>query len=88
MEGFQNVAVTRQDNQLMIHWQGENLGEVKVYQSATPDFTESTGWLVGSTEQSSYTRHCSHRNGHIFYWWRRTAHASEWQSGLFPWTVW
>ena len=55
MEGFQNVAVTRQDNQLMIHWQGENLGEVKVYQSATPDFTESTGWLVGSTEQSSYT---------------------------------
>ena len=46
MEGFQNVAVTRQDNQLMIHWQGENLGEVKVYQSATPDFTESTGWLL------------------------------------------
>lgn len=55
MSGFEKVCVTRQDNQLMISWQGEDLGAVQVYQAFVPDVSADEDYLLGVTEQSSYT---------------------------------
>lgn len=55
MSGFEKVCVTRQDNQLMISWQGEDLGTVQVYQAFVPDVSENEDYLLGVTEQNSYT---------------------------------
>ena len=46
MEGFINASVKRQDEQLVITWEGEGLGNVAVYMSEDPDFTESEAAFV------------------------------------------
>ena len=41
MEGFKQAEVKRQDGLLTISWDGDNLGVVKIYQSANPDAVEA-----------------------------------------------
>ena len=55
MSGFEKVCVTRQENQLMISWQGEGLGAVQVYQAFVPDVSEDKDYLRGAAERYSCT---------------------------------
>ena len=54
MEGFINASVKRQDEQLVITWEGEGLGNVAVYMSEDPDFTESEAALIGTASGNEY----------------------------------
>lgn len=50
MEGFKEAIVTRENGQMKITYQGENLGNVKVYRSLSPDFSEAEGQLVAESD--------------------------------------
>lgn len=54
MEGFLNVTVKRQEEQLLLHWEGESLGEVAIYMSEDPDFTESAATLLATVVGNDY----------------------------------
>lgn len=54
MEGFMNASVKRQDAQLVLTWAGEALGNVAVYMSEDPDFTESEATLIGNTSDGTF----------------------------------
>ena len=54
MEGFINASVKRQDEQLVITWEGEGLGNVAVYMSEDPDFTESEAAFVANVDGNEY----------------------------------
>ncbi len=54
MEGFMNAAVKREEELLVITWEGSNLDTVSVYMAEDPDFTESDATFVGSTAENQY----------------------------------
>lgn len=54
MEGFIKASVKRQEEQLVITWEGEGLGNVAVYMSEDPDFTESEATLIGNAAGNEY----------------------------------
>ena len=54
MEGFIKASVKRQEEQLLIAWEGEGLGNVAVYMSEDPDFTESEATLVANVAGNEY----------------------------------
>lgn len=64
MSGFEKVCVTRQDNQLMISWQGEDLGTVQVYQAFVPDVSADEVWALRS--KTATPQRCSLISGRIF----------------------
>lgn len=55
MEGFQQAAVQRQQEDLCIKWEGDNLGTVAIYMDEDPDFQESSASLLGKTAEKQYT---------------------------------
>lgn len=55
MEGFQQAAVQRQQEDLCITWEGDNLGTVAIYMDEDPDFQESSASLLGKTVEKQYT---------------------------------
>ena len=54
MEGFQQAAVQRQQEELCITWEGNDLGTVAVYMDEDPDFQESSASLLGKTAEKQY----------------------------------
>lgn len=59
MEGFLNVTVKRQEEQLLLHWEGEALGQVAVYMSEDPDFIESEATLLATVAGNDYAANVS-----------------------------
>ena len=54
MEGFLKASVKRQEEQLVIQWEGESLGKVAVYMSEEPDFVESDATLLATVDGNEY----------------------------------
>ena len=54
MEGFIKASVKRQEEQLLISWEGEGLGNVAVYMSEDPDFIESEATLIANAAGNEY----------------------------------
>lgn len=54
MEGFKQAEVKRQDSLLTISWEGDNLGTVKIYQSADPDAAEADAVLIGESAERKF----------------------------------
>ena len=54
MEGFLKASVKRQEEQLVIQWEGESLGKVAVYMSEEPDFVESDATLLVTVDGNEY----------------------------------
>ena len=66
MEGFIKAAVKRQEEQLVITWEGEGLGNVAVYMSQDPDFAESEASLIGSSADGQYAVEVS-RDDRVYF---------------------
>lgn len=54
MEGFLKATVKRQQEQLLIHWEGDALGSVAIYMSEDPDFIESNATFIAKVDGSDY----------------------------------
>jgi len=54
MEGFKKANVKREDEKLVISWEGEGLGKVSIYMAENADFTESAENLSGTVDGTEY----------------------------------
>ena len=54
MEGFIKASVKRQDDELVLTWEGEGLGKVDIFLSEDPDFLESGSNYITTVEGNEY----------------------------------
>lgn len=54
MEGFKTAGVIRKDGQITITYEGDNLGEVSLYQGLTPEVSETNGTLLAKGSDGKF----------------------------------
>lgn len=54
VEGFENVTVKRAEEDLVISWSDEKLGQINIYMADNPDFVETSENLIATVEGGEY----------------------------------